>query len=241
MRRARLHPQQVEVLRRGRRSATRRLPSATSCRNRSMRALECSGPAPSYPCGSKQREAGGLTPLRLPRSDELIDDDLRAVDEVAELRFPEHERFRFCDAVSVLESDARVFGERAVVDFERRLRARRKCWSGIQTSRRRRIVKDGVAVAERSALGILTGEPNRRAFGEQRRERERLGRPPVDDHLSRQTRLRRRSNWRASFAINREARRNGAELVAPRHETARGRPAAGRFRRRCCCRRACGR
>ena len=32
--------------------ATRMLPSAASVRNRSSRALECSGPAPSYPCGS---------------------------------------------------------------------------------------------------------------------------------------------------------------------------------------------
>jgi hypothetical protein len=32
--------------------ATRMLPSAESCRKRSSRALECSGPAPSYACGS---------------------------------------------------------------------------------------------------------------------------------------------------------------------------------------------
>ena len=33
--------------------ATRRFSCAASCRNRSRRALECSGPLPSYPCGRR--------------------------------------------------------------------------------------------------------------------------------------------------------------------------------------------
>ena len=45
------------------------------------------------------------------------------------------------------------------------------------------IVKHGMAVAERAAFGILAGETNRRAVVEQRRERERLRRAPVDDAL----------------------------------------------------------
>jgi hypothetical protein len=34
--------------------ATRMFPSAADCRKRSSRALECSGPDPSYPCGSNR-------------------------------------------------------------------------------------------------------------------------------------------------------------------------------------------
>ena len=42
----------------------------------------------------QQREPGGLLPLREARDDELVDDDLGVVDEVAELRLPEDEPAR---------------------------------------------------------------------------------------------------------------------------------------------------
>ena len=54
--------------------------------------------------------------------DELVDDHLRAVREVAELRLPEHERRRVGEAVAVLEAEHRGLGELAVVDLEARLR-----------------------------------------------------------------------------------------------------------------------
>ena len=57
-----------------------------------MRALECSGPWPSNPCGRSSDEAAALAPLVGGGDDELVDHDLRAVGEVAELRFPAHER-----------------------------------------------------------------------------------------------------------------------------------------------------
>ncbi len=41
----------------------------------------------------QQRDAGQQAPLGFAGGDELVDDDLRAVGEVAELRFPQHERF----------------------------------------------------------------------------------------------------------------------------------------------------
>ena len=37
-----------------------------------------------------------------------------------------------------------------------------------------------MALGERAALGVLAGEAHRRALGQQRRERERLGVRPVD-------------------------------------------------------------
>ena len=60
--------------------------------------------------------------------------DLRAVDEVAELRLPEHERLRRGDRVAVLEADARVLGERRVVDLERRRRVGADAGSASQRS-----------------------------------------------------------------------------------------------------------
>ena len=79
---------------------------AASWRNRSSRALECSGPLPSYPCGRSSVSLDVWPPLREAGDDELVDRDLRAVDEVAELRLPEHERLGRGDRVAVLEADA---------------------------------------------------------------------------------------------------------------------------------------
>ena len=52
-----------------------------------------------------------LAPLLFGAGDELVDDDLRAVHEVAELRFPHHERAGIGDGVAVLESEDAVLGE----------------------------------------------------------------------------------------------------------------------------------
>src|SRR3712207_4935778 len=43
--------------------------------------------------GEQQREARLLPPLRLAGGDEAVDDHLRPVREVAELRLPQHEAF----------------------------------------------------------------------------------------------------------------------------------------------------
>src|SRR5215471_20199172 len=60
----------------------------------------------------EQREPESLTPLRQAGDDELVEDDLRAVDEVAELRLPEDERLGSGDRVAVLEADGGVLGQR---------------------------------------------------------------------------------------------------------------------------------
>jgi hypothetical protein len=65
--------------------------------------------------------------------EELVDHDLRAVDEVAELRLPEDERVRRRDRVPVLEPERRILRERRVVDLERRV-APERCWIGAYVS-----------------------------------------------------------------------------------------------------------
>ena len=77
----------------GRRGIARRsmLSSAQSVRKRSRRALECSGPWPSCPCGSSSTRPVGCPHLVSDADQELVDDHLRAVEEVAELRLP-HDR-----------------------------------------------------------------------------------------------------------------------------------------------------
>ena len=59
----------------------------------------------------QQGEPRGLAPLREARDEKLVRDDLRAVDEVAVLRLPEHEGLRRADRVAVLEAERRVLGQ----------------------------------------------------------------------------------------------------------------------------------
>ena len=56
-------------------------------------------------------EAACPQPLRLTRGDELIEDHLRAVGEVAELRFPDHKREGIGDRIAVFEPEHAEFGQ----------------------------------------------------------------------------------------------------------------------------------
>ena len=74
----------------------------------------------------QQHQRRALPPLAARRDEELVDHDLRAVDEVAVLRFPDHQPRRLLDVVAVLEAEHRVLGQRAVVDLERGARLRQR-------------------------------------------------------------------------------------------------------------------
>ena len=54
--------------------------------------------------GQHHHQVALSDPLRLPAADELVDDALRGVREVAELRLPAHERVRVGDRVAELEA-----------------------------------------------------------------------------------------------------------------------------------------
>ena len=53
------------------------------------------GPLALVAMGQQHDQARHAQPLGFARDDELVDDDLGAVGEVAELRLPEHQRARF--------------------------------------------------------------------------------------------------------------------------------------------------
>ena len=59
-------------------------------------------------------------PLGLARAEELVDDDLRAVDEVAELRLPDAQDVGGLVRVAELEAEDAVLREEAVVDGQLR-------------------------------------------------------------------------------------------------------------------------
>ena len=105
----------------------------------------------------QHHEAGEQIPLVFSGADELVDDDLGDVDEVAELRFPEDERFGIVAAVAVFEAEDSGFGERGVVDFATRL-------VGRDVFQRHVFVlvldvdEDGVALIEGAAAGVLSAQ-----------------------------------------------------------------------------------
>src|SRR5256885_2061706 len=72
--------------------------------------------------GEEQREARRLPPLGEPGDDELIDDHLAAVGEVAVLGLPQDQGLGCRGRVAVLEAQAGALGERAAVQLERRPR-----------------------------------------------------------------------------------------------------------------------
>ena len=86
-------------------------------------------------------------PLGLARAEELVDDDLRAVDEVAELRLPDAEHVRRLEGVAQLEAQHAVLGEEGVVDVHGRGPAREPA-PGLRSARAE---EAGRALEERRA------------------------------------------------------------------------------------------
>ena len=68
--------------------------------------------------GQQQDQAGLLAPLVLGGHQEVVDDDLGAVPEVAELGLPGHQIVDGLDRVAVLEAHAGVLGQQRVADGE---------------------------------------------------------------------------------------------------------------------------
>ncbi len=98
--------------------ATWMLSSAQAWRKRSRRALECSGPLAVIAVRQEQSDGGSFAPFSFRTDDVLVDDDLRAVGEIAELRFPENEHVGEIERVAEIETEHGVFGKRAVIDAE---------------------------------------------------------------------------------------------------------------------------
>ena len=181
----------------------------------------------------EQHQLAALLPLFLRRRDELIDDDLGTVGEVAELSLPQHEGVGSGRRVAVLEPEHRVLGEEAVVDQERSL-------GGVDVLQGRvlraavLIHQHGVALREGAPAGILTGQPHGDPLDEEGTEREKLGGPPVHFRL--------REHLPSLGELSRELRvdvepfrhRSGAlqDAIERRQRHRRGRRLGGRCRGR---------
>jgi hypothetical protein len=87
-----------------------------------------SAPAPAlHSRAAAADEARHAQPLAFARRDELVEHDLRAVGEVAELRFPHRQRVGLGQRVAVFEAEHRLFRQHRVDDLELARLVRRGC------------------------------------------------------------------------------------------------------------------
>src|SRR6202035_5206328 len=101
----------------------------------------------------EQRDAGDAAPFGLARTDELIDDDLRAVAEVAELSFPNGQAARFGGGEAVFESHDGFFRQYGIGHGELRLIGRQVLQRHVSASGGL-VVQNGMAMEESAAAAI---------------------------------------------------------------------------------------
>ena len=136
-------------------------------------------PLPFIAVRQQADEAGHAQPFAFARRDELVEHHLRAVGEVAELRFPQRQRVRLGGRIAVFEAEHGLFREHRVQHLVARLRVaqmieRRVARLGALIEQHRMALREG------AALGILSGQPHRMAVQQQRAEGQRLAGRPVD-------------------------------------------------------------
>src|SRR6185437_1110248 len=121
-------------------------------------------------------EAARAQPLGFTRGDELVDDALGAIGEVAELRFPQHEAAGVGERIAIFEPQDAELGKRTVADFEAALAdvTQRDIFvAGLL------IDPHGVALAEGAPAAVLARKTHAAGFGDETSERERFGGRPV--------------------------------------------------------------
>ena len=213
-----LAPQQVEVLRRGRGLGDLEVVLGGQLEEPLDARARVFGPLALVAVGEQQDEAGEEAPLVLARAQELVDDHLGVVGEVAELRLPQHERLGVVAAEAVLVAEDGGLRQRRVVDLAPRL-VRREV-------RQRHVLplvldvdEDGVPLVEGAAFAVLPGQPHPVSRRQQRGERERFRHAVVEAVLSlhhRRPLLEQFLHLRVHVEVGRprgELRRDGAERV----------------------------
>jgi hypothetical protein len=117
----------------------------------------------------EQDDRGPLTPFLLRAGDELVDDGLGPVVEVAELGLPEHQGVRPLDRVAVLEAHRGILREQGVVDPELALALTEVEQRG-PLARVVLVDEHRVPLDEGATAAVLAGEPHGSAVDEQRPE-----------------------------------------------------------------------
>ena len=211
-----LATQQVEVL--GRRRAVgdaqiafgRRLQEALDAAAGVLRT------APLVAMRQQQREPRRDAPLAESRRDELVEHHLRAVDEIAVLRFPEHQRCPAPRRHSRIRTRC-MPAPRAASCAPRAAPSRRKRLERRERAAVLDVVQHRVTMRERAAPDVLAGQPHRNVLHQQRCERQRLGVAPVDA-AGRRQRAAAPQQLRAHLRMDVEVRRPREQLFVERRE-----------------------
>ena len=120
------------------------------------------------PMRKQHHQPAQQVPLRLAGRDELVDNDLRAIREIPELRLPKHQRLGIIAAVSVLISQHRGLAQQRVVHLEPHLVLVSKVNANVFERNplrlRLRIDQHAMPLVERPALRILPRQSHRRAL-----------------------------------------------------------------------------
>ena len=137
------------------------------------------GPLPFVAVGEEHDQAAGPAPFRFARGDELVDDHLGAVGEIAELGFPHDQHVRLVERVAVIEAEDGGLGEQAVVNAEFRL-VFLEVVEGDVAFFGLGVDQDGVPLAEGAAAAVLAAQANGGVFPEERADCQGFGERPVE-------------------------------------------------------------
>ena len=109
-------------------------------------------------------------PLILGTDNELINHDLRCVDEISKLRLPDNQPIGAVETVAVLETKDACLGKWAIVNLNRRL-IRRQVFEGTVGVVGDCVVNHRMAMAECAPLAVLTRDTDSQALHRQTGER----------------------------------------------------------------------
>ncbi len=134
-------------------------------------------PLPFEPVRQQHDEAARAQPLGFAGGDELVDDALRAIGEIAELGFPQHQCLRIGERIAIFEAEHAEFAQGAVAHLEAAAVnvAQRDVFLAVQLVHPYR-----VALAEGAAAAVLARQPHALSVRKQAAERERLAGRPVE-------------------------------------------------------------
>src|SRR6266481_5735422 len=156
-------------------------------------------------------ETGRQIPLVLARADELVDDDLRTVGEITELRLPQDKSFGIVAAETIFESEATCLGERRVVNLAEGLLLGEMRESEVVVLGLR-INEHRVALAEGAALRILSREAHGVSFKKHGAESQRFGKAVINGALA-VTHLRALFEELHDFRVNVKTFRHAHEAI----------------------------
>src|SRR5581483_2147851 len=125
----------------------------------------------------KHDEAARAQPLCLAGGNELVDDALGAIGEIAELRLPQHQRLRVGQRIAVFEPEHAELRKRAIANFKAGTvhLAERNIFLAILL-----VDPHRVPLAEGASPTVLARQTHAVAFGEQASKRQCFGGCPVE-------------------------------------------------------------